>query len=139
MFVAVDQNSGGGNGAARTTAPVATAGDTDSSTADFPGFLPSPGWETVSTPESVSVTAANIALAPGTLAGQVPWDTVRRLRDGDVVLFAMFYPMGDSAAVDALFPRRELPLSLDDAQPGGLEGQPDHDRNSRNRLNPQKT
>ena len=27
---------------------------------------------------------------------------------------------------DATFPPRELPLSLEDAEPGGLEGQPDH-------------
>jgi hypothetical protein len=125
-LLAVDQNAGGRNGAARTTAPGATAGEAESPTADSPGFFPLPGWETVSTPESVSATAANIALGPGTLAGHVPWDTVGRLKDGDVVLFVMGYPIGESAAVDAVFPRRELPLSLDDAQPGGLEGQPGH-------------
>jgi hypothetical protein len=33
--------------------------------------------------------------------------------------------VGETSAVDAIFPPRELPLSLNDGQPGGLEGQPD--------------
>jgi hypothetical protein len=53
--------------------------------------------------------------------GDAPWDTVERLEDGDVLLYAMFWPAGK-----ADLPPREFPLSLDDAQPGGLEGQPDH-------------
>jgi hypothetical protein len=55
-----------------------------------------------------------------------PWDTVERLAEGGVLLYAMLYPAGEVSAVDAIFPRRELPLSLDEAQPGGLEGQPDN-------------
>ena len=46
------------------------------------------------------------------------------METGDVLLQALFLPTGESEAVDAQFPRRELPLSLADAQPGGLEGQP---------------
>jgi hypothetical protein len=45
---------------------------------------------------------------------------VERLEETDVVLYAMFWPAGT-----ADLPHRELPLSLDDAQPGDLEGQPD--------------
>ena len=57
----------------------------------------------------------------------MPWDTVDRLEDGDVVLFAMILPRGESPLVDANFPPRELPLSLDDAESGmSFEGQPDH-------------
>jgi hypothetical protein len=66
------------------------------------------------------VTAANIPLGPDTRSGDAPWDTVERLEETDVVLYAMFWPAGD-----ADLPPRDLPLSLDDAQPGGLEGQPD--------------
>ncbi|HZA78568.1 MAG TPA: hypothetical protein VE623_19485 [Acidimicrobiales bacterium] len=58
---------------------------------------------------------------PNTLSGDAPWDTVERLGEGDVLLYAMFWPAGK-----ADLPPREFPLSLDDAQPGGLEGQPDH-------------
>jgi hypothetical protein len=67
-----------------------------------------------------------VPLGPATSSGNGPWDTVERLEDGDVVLVAMFYPAGESPAVDASFRPRDLPLSADDAQPGGLEGQPDH-------------
>ena len=89
-----------------------------------PYFDPAPGWETVLA-VGPGATAANVPLGPATLSGNVPWDTVERLEDGDVVLFAMFVPVGETSAVDAISPPRELPLSLDDAEPGGLEGQPD--------------
>ncbi|HMJ77983.1 MAG TPA: hypothetical protein VK507_18520 [Iamia sp.] len=49
-----------------------------------------------------------------------------RLEDGDVVLFAMNRPTGGSPAGDAHFPPRDLPLSLEDAEPNSFEGQPDH-------------
>jgi hypothetical protein len=52
--------------------------------------------------------------------GDAPWDTVERLEDGDVLLYAMFWPSGRGEQTP-----RELPLSLDDAEPSGLEGQPD--------------
>ena len=59
----------------------------------------------------------------------MPWDTVERLEEGDVVLFAMLHPAGETAALDANFPRRELPLSLDDTVTDinyNFEGQPNH-------------
>ena len=59
----------------------------------------------------------------------MPWDTVERLEDGDVVLFAMFIAPRDGWADDAVrgFPPRSLPLSLDDALTDiNFEGQPDH-------------
>jgi hypothetical protein len=98
-----------------TTAPT---GDSAASCGAVPYFGPAPGWETVQT--GASATAASIALGPNTRSGDAPWDTVERLEEGDVLLYAMFWPAGG-----ADLPPRELPLSLDDAQPGGLEGQPD--------------
>ena len=98
-----------------TTAPP---GDSAPSCGTVPHFGPAPGWETVQT--GASATAANIPLGPNTRSGDAPWDTVERLEEGDVLLYAMFWPTGRAD----LSPR-ELPLSLDDAQPGGLEGQPD--------------
>lgn len=107
-----------------TTSPSTSEDPADASPGDLPYFRPAPGWEAL--PEGAGATAANIPLGPATLAGNVPWDTVDRLEDGDVVLFAMLLPMGDRPAVDADFPPRELPLSLEDAEPTRFEGQPDH-------------
>ena len=104
-----------------TTVPSTTTAPTGASAAScgaVPYFGPAPGWETVQT--GASATAANIALGPNTRSGDAPWDTVERLEEGDVLLYAMFWPAGR-----ADLPPRSLPLSLDDAQPGGLEGQPD--------------
>ncbi|HEX6328499.1 MAG TPA: hypothetical protein VFZ72_18170 [Jiangellaceae bacterium] len=101
-----------------------------------PYFRPAPGWEAVQL--GVTATAANVRLGPNTLSGEGPWDTVERLAEADVLLYAMFWPTGETEhrldegpfAVDPLvesdLPPRELPLSLDDAQPGGMMGQPDH-------------
>jgi hypothetical protein len=109
-----------------TTAPTTIAPTTIAPTANFPGFLPARGWQTVTRPSASSATAANIPFGPDSLKGSVPWDTVERLEDGDIVLFAMVYPMGNTA-VDANFPKRELPLSLDDAVSDiNFEGQPAH-------------
>jgi hypothetical protein len=98
-----------------TTAP---SGDSAASCGTVPYFGPTPGWETVQT--GASVTAANIPLGPDTRSGDAPWDTVEQLEEGDVLLYAMFWPPGKADK-----PPGDLPLSLDDAQPGGLEGQPD--------------
>jgi hypothetical protein len=107
-----------------TTAP---SGGSEASCGTPPYFGPAPGWETVQFPQTgVTATAANVPLGPNTRSGDAPWDTVERLAEGDVLLYAMLYPAGEVSAVDAIFPRRELPLSLDEAQPGGLEGQPDN-------------
>ena len=112
-----------GSGRVRAGAPTTTAPTTP---AHFPGFRPAPGWQTVATPSTSSATAATIRLGPGTLKGDMPWDTVARLEDGDIVLFAMVYPTG-TPAMDANIPKRELPLSLDDAVTDiSFEGQPDH-------------
>jgi hypothetical protein len=115
-----DENSGrirAGDPTTTTTAPPV---------ADFPSFRPAEGWETVTTPSVFSVTAANVPLGPESARGSMPWDTVERLGDGDVVLFAMVSPTG-TPAVDANTPERELPLSLDDATTDiSFEGQPDH-------------
>jgi hypothetical protein len=100
-----------------------TLEDAAASCGAAPYFRPAAGWEAVQT--GVAATAANIPLGPNTRSGDAPWDTVDRLEANDVLVYAMLYPAGESAAVDAIFPPRELPLSLDDAQPGGLEGQPD--------------
>jgi hypothetical protein len=114
--------SGERSGRVRAGEPATTA-----PAADFPRFLAAPGWQTVTTPSASSATAANIPLGPDTLKGDVPWDTVERLEDGDIVVFALIYPMGESAGVDAYFPTRELPLSLDDSIADiNFEGQPDH-------------
>jgi len=119
----VVQDSGGADVAVRATdAPSETPDDAVDSTVSGPRFPPAPGWE-ISRP---GLTAATVPLGPDSLSGAVPWDTVERLdEDSEIVLFAMLVPVGESSAVDAMFPRRELPLSLDDAQGGGLEGQPD--------------
>jgi hypothetical protein len=87
-----------------------------------PQFLPARGWEVVQ--KETSAVASNIPLGPMSRSGSAPWDTVERLGRGDVVLYAISVPTGESAAVDAAFPAGELPLSLDHAQPGGLEGNP---------------
>jgi hypothetical protein len=88
-----------------------------------PRFLPAPGWEVVQ--GEWSTTASNIPMGPDTQSGGAPWDTVERLGEGDVVIWAMLLPAGENALVDANFPPGELPLSLDDAPPGGLEGNPE--------------
>jgi hypothetical protein len=89
-----------------------------------PRFLPAPGWDVVQV--GATTTASNIPLGPTTLSGSAPWDTVDRLEEGDVVLYAIAIPAGENTAVDAAFPPGEVPLSIDDAQTGGLEGQPDN-------------
>jgi hypothetical protein len=97
--------------------------------ANGPGFLPSSGWETFQTgltaePQAVSATAATIPFDHDVLDGTFPWLTAAKLRRGDVLLQAMFMRRGEVEAVDASFPPRSLPLSLGDATPTGLEGQP---------------
>lgn len=98
--------------------------------ADGPGFLPAQGWDTFQTgatqpPQAVSATAANVRLGPDALSGTFPWQTVARLRSGQTLFQATFYTRGDNTGVDAQFPARSLPLSLDDAVSGAsLEGQP---------------
>lgn len=87
----------------------------------MPQFLPAPGWEARQV--DIGSTAANMPLGPYT--GNDPWDTVERLGEDDVALHVVAYPTGESAATDANFPPAELPLSIDDVPPGGLEGNPE--------------
>jgi len=103
-----------------STAPPTPAPD---GAGAFPSFRAAPGWETVQM--GGGATAANVALGPASRAGNVPWDTVGALENGDVVLFGMFSPATEVSAAGGYFPPRDLPLSLDDAEPGGLEGQPE--------------
>jgi hypothetical protein len=122
----VDQDSGGDVAVRTPDTPSETSDDAEASTQSrWPRFRPAPGWETVQT--GTSATAANVALGPYSLEGGFPGDTLERLKEGGVVLWAMFSPMGRFPAQDEEVPPRELPLSLDDAQHGGFfEGQPGH-------------
>jgi hypothetical protein len=121
----VHQGSGGDVAVRGTDTTTAHSDDAGVLPGAPPYFDPAPGWEAVQV--GPGATAANVPLGPATLSGNVPWDTVERLEDGDIVLFAMLYPASEVSAVDAIFPRRELPLSLDDAVADiNFEGQPDH-------------
>jgi hypothetical protein len=98
--------------------------------ADGPGFLPARGWSTYQTglttvPAAPMATAATARLGDDVLIGTFPWQTVRALRAGEVLLQAVFYPAGEVASVDARFPHRRLPLSFADGwSEASLEGQP---------------
>jgi hypothetical protein len=90
-----------------------------------PYFRPAPGWET--SQRGVVATAGNLSLGPDAVEGNFPaYDTIERLQEGEVLLQAAFYPIGDSTAVESIVPQRVLPLSLDEAEDSGFEGQPDH-------------
>ena len=115
---AVDRDSGGEVAVRPTDPPAETSDDATASCGTPPHFRPAPGWQAVQA--GFASTAANIPLGPNTLSGDAPWDTVERLEAGDVLLYAMLWPTGKADK-----PPRELPLSLDEAQPSGLEGQPD--------------
>jgi hypothetical protein len=114
-----------GSGRVRTGRSSTTTTTIAAPRADALGFRRAPGWRTVMAPTG-SATAANISLGPDTAKGYMPWDTVERLEAGDVVLYAVAYPTG-KPLMDANFPKRELPLSLDDATHDiSFEGQPAH-------------
>jgi hypothetical protein len=111
-------------------AGLALAPGSATTRADGPGFLPASGWETFQTglkeaPAVPTATAANVPLGRDVLAQTFPWLTVATLGPGQILLQANFSTTGEVAGVDAVFPARSLPLSLDDAQSGAsLEGQP---------------
>jgi hypothetical protein len=108
-----------------TDTPVETSDDAAASPGAPPYFRPAPGWET--SQAGFVATAANVPLRPDALEGNFPaYETIGRLAEGEVLLQAAFYPMGESTAVDAIFRPRELPLSSDEAYPAGFEGQPVH-------------
>lgn len=100
-------------------------------TSEGPGFLPAEGWDVFQTgttkpPQAPTATASNVPLDPADEVGGLPHPTLERLGPDGIVIFATFYPAGESEAVDRQFPERSLPLSLADAEPGGIEGQPDN-------------
>lgn len=106
------------------------SGGSTKTLADGPGFLPAAGWETFQTglvrePQAPTATAATVPLGHDVLDETFPWQTIATLQQGDVLLEALFGQTGDIAGIDAEFPRRSLPLSLEDGTAGlGLEGQP---------------
>jgi Protein of unknown function (DUF4232) len=101
-----------------------------SGASDGPGFLPAEGWNTFQTglttpPAAPSATAANVPLGAEVFSQTWPWKMIAGLGPGELLLRATFYPTGESDLIDKKFPKRELPLSLDDAETNaGLEGQP---------------
>jgi hypothetical protein len=111
-----------------TLAAACGAGGRDDSNVDVgrtPYFRHAAGWESVQL--GTSATAANVALGRYSSEGGFPGDTLEQLGEGEVVVWAMFSPVGEFPAQDEETPRRELPLSLDDAHHGGFfEGQPGH-------------
>jgi hypothetical protein len=109
-----------------TDTPVETSDDAAASPGAPPSFRPAPGWET--SQAGFVATAANVPLRPNALEGNFPaYETIGRLEEGEVLLQAAFYPMGESTAVDTIFRPRDLPLSSDEAYPTlAFEGQPDH-------------
>lgn len=134
---ALDQDAGEGaapvpTDASETTSDVATSAsvtDAPETTSDVatsvamtvPYFRATAGWEAVQ--EGSAVAAGNVPLGNDALEVFPAGEAVGRLEDGDVVLKASYWR---GTAADATFPPRELPLSLDDAQPGGIEGSPDN-------------
>jgi hypothetical protein len=123
---AVDRDSGGEVAVRPTDTTADTSDDAAASPGAPPYFRPAPGWDAVQT--GSAATAGNVPLGPDALEGNFPaYETIGRLEEGDVLLQAAFYPMGDSPAVDASFRPRDLPLSADEAFPMlSFEGQPDH-------------
>jgi hypothetical protein len=109
-----------------TDTPAETSDDAAASPGARPYFRRAPGW--VTSQAGIVATAANVPLGPDASEGSFPaYQTIGRLEDGQVLLQAAFYPMGESTAVDIIFRPHELPLSNDEAYPmWSFEGQPDH-------------
>ena len=106
------------------------ANDQHASMPESPGFLPAEGWDVFQTgttepPQAPTATASNVPLDPRDEIGGLPHPTLESLGSDGIVIFATFYPAGESVNVDRQFPGRLLPLSLTDTKPGGIEGQPD--------------
>ena len=126
LAIAVAFPSGYAVAAARSTAPPSPLAEVG------PGFLPAEGWDTLNTGLTGS-RQAPVALASNTEfaaedfsqgAGNLPRATIASLPADGLVLWAIFYPRGESPQVDANFTERSLPLSLANAIPGSLEGDP---------------
>jgi len=109
---------------------LAPSGSTKAARGVGPGFLPAQGWDTFQTgattpPRAPTATAANVKLGPDVFVESIPWQTVAKLRSGQVLLETLFSARGESASIDAQYRPRSLPLSLGDAvAEGPFEGQP---------------
>jgi hypothetical protein len=83
------------------------------------GFIPSKGWNvvqsgTVGDTGTADAIAANVALAAGDRASELPYETLRRLPSRGAVIVARLVPRGNQSR-DASFPLRTLPLQVKDA------------------------
>lgn len=112
-----------GTGLGTLLAPSGTAASGPLGT----GFLPEPGWTVLqsgadATPERQALAlASNVPLHPEDSARGIrassglPYETLLRLPQRGVVIVALFTRRGPYAWQDELYPRRELPLRVDDA------------------------
>jgi hypothetical protein len=117
---ALDQDAGDEAAPPPTTSADVTPATATQATATVPYFRAAPGWEAVQ--EGAAAAAGNVPLGTDVLEVFPAGEAVGRLEEGDVVLKVFSW---QGAPVEATFPPRELPLSLDDAEPGGIEGSPD--------------
>ena len=91
------------------------------------GFLPATGWTVIQvglpgSAESTRVVAANVPISPGDPSrGQPP--ALHAFPPWTIVIDAILKARGDPAR-DLAFPVRSLPLSLADARPVTVTGQP---------------
>ena len=126
LAIAVAFPTGYAVAAARARAPASSLGDVG------PGFLPAEGWDTLNTgltgsrqaPVALASTTAVAAEDLSQGAGNLPRATIASLPDDGLLLWAVLYPRGESPQVDENFPEQTLPLSLENAIPGSLEGDP---------------
>jgi hypothetical protein len=102
-------------------ASITTRGS-QAATSDALGFIPSAGWNVIST-GAIPLSAGPAAVATNgpyqredVPAGSFPQETIAHLTPNRIVIFAQARPRGRFANVDAGFPRRKLPLRLSDAR-----------------------
>lgn len=109
--------AGTGFALATTTAPTADA----SGTTEGFGFLPARGWNVMQSgsldQDGVArAIAANVPIDPRDGLTGEPRNTLRSLPARGVLVSVTFGARGDPAT-DALFPAREQPLAIDNAEP----------------------
>ena len=85
------------------------ANDQHASMPESPGFLPAEGWDVFQTgttepPQAPTATASNVPLDPRDEIGGLPHPTLESLGSDGIVIFATFYPAGESENVDRQFP-----------------------------------
>jgi hypothetical protein len=83
------------------------------------GFVPSKGWTvvqsgTVGPTGTAHAIAANVPLAAGDGAQDLPYETLRRLPPHGAVIVARLFPRGNESR-DRFFPLRPLPLRVAEA------------------------